>query len=48
MLLPIEKGTTMSSHQPLLEEGYYKKEGQWKITANHEIQKVTPDMIDWW
>ncbi len=38
----------MTTQQPL-REGYYKREdGGWEILANHEIQGVTPEMIDWW
>lgn len=38
----------MTMSQPL-QEGYYKREdGGWEIIANHEIQGVTPEMIDWW
>ncbi len=38
----------MTTKQPL-QEGYYKTEdGVWEIIANHEIQRVTPEMIDWW
>ncbi len=37
------------SLQKSLEEGYFKLEdGRWKLTANHEIQGVTPAMLDWW
>ncbi len=38
----------MTTQQPL-QEGYYRTEdGGWEIIANHEIQGVTPEMIDWW
>lgn len=38
----------MTTQQPL-QEGYYQTEhGGWEIIANHEIQGVTPEMIDWW
>ena len=38
----------MATQQPV-QEGYYKREdGGWEIRANHEIQGVTPEMIDWW
>jgi hypothetical protein len=31
------------------QEGYHRMEhGEWKITANHEIEGVFPAMIDWW
>jgi hypothetical protein len=37
--------TTKQSWQ----EGYHRIEnGLWQIIANHEIQGVTPEMIDWW
>ena len=32
-----------------IQEGYHRmKNGEWKITANHEIVGVTPQAIDWW
>jgi DAPG hydrolase PhiG domain len=32
-----------------VQEGYHRmKNGAWKITANHEIGGVIPQMIDWW
>jgi hypothetical protein len=38
----------MTTKQPL-QEGYHRtKNGGWEIIANHEIQAVTPEMIDWW
>ncbi len=38
----------MTTRQPL-PEGYHKTtQHEWEIIANHEIQGVTPEMIDWW
>ncbi|MBV9258229.1 MAG: hypothetical protein JO215_09440 [Ktedonobacteraceae bacterium] len=36
------------SSQPFLEEGYSRKDGQWKLTANHLLLGVTPEEVDWW
>ena len=43
-----EEGFLMATQQPV-QEGYYKRDdGGWEIIANHEIQGVTPEMLDWW
>lgn len=35
--------------EQLLQEGYRRDEkDHWEIVANHELQGVTPEMIDWW
>lgn len=38
----------MTAQQPL-QEGFHKTEnGAWEIIANHELEGVAPEMIDWW
>lgn len=38
----------MNTQQPL-QEGYQRTEtGEWKVIANHELQGIAPEMVDWW
>jgi hypothetical protein len=43
-----ERKYYMATMQPL-QEGYRRTEqGEWLIIVNHELNGVTPEMIDWW
>lgn len=38
----------MTTKQPL-QEGYHRTEnGGWEVIVNHNLQGITPEMIDWW